>query len=289
MCYFRTKKIKKMKVVISFLLLCFLNTKTFAQDITFNKKSGEFTTAAGAVIAKLTDEKVKSINSKNYFLMDASGQTELMAFLGGRFDDTMGGPSLYYYTARSNAQGLLAYRPNFTGMLNTFKEIGEMIVANNFLMPDGKLNDEKVKAYFTEMYAQNGNYPQKFAATNDSMMKLINIPAEPIERDMRKNLLVNEFGKIGQGNVAIGTWEYHEQTVGNFNNKTHVFFIKNSAGGIVCISWIELSGAHTYVYKNGLRSNESWTVPDFINNNPIQHKENFVLELSKKLVAAKLL
>ena len=65
--------------------------------------------------------------------------------------------------------------------------------------------------------------------------------------------------------------------------------IRNINGGIVSVSWIELSGAHTYVFKNGVRSRENWTVPDFVNNNPISNKEQYVAKLAAVLTKAGLL
>jgi hypothetical protein len=277
-----------MKAILTYLLLFTISTRLCAQDINFDKKSGEFSTTSG-IIAKLTDEKVKTVNGKSYFIMDATGQNELMGFVINRFQDTFGGAYKYYYAARSTTLGLSAYRPNFTGM-SVYKEISEIVLNKGLLQPDGKLNEAKVKAFFNDMQAEYGNMQQRYTTINDSLAALINIPAPPVERDMRKMITANEFGKIGQGNVAIGTWELIEgYTDDVFKSKTYHFQIKNNAGGIICISWIELSGAHTYIYKNGVRSNENWSVPDFIHNNPIQNKENYVVELSKKLIAAGLL
>jgi hypothetical protein len=279
-----------MKILYSTLLSFVVLTNAYGQDINFEKKSGEFSTSNG-VIAKLTDEKVKAVNGKNYYIMDATGQKELIGFVINRFQDTLGGSSVYYFAARCTALGLTAYRPNFTGMLSTYREIGEMVVlGKKLLKPDGTLDEANVKSYFESMQAENGNMQKKFSAINDSLSKLINIPAAPIERNKNKEVIANEFGKIGQGNVAIGTWEFIESTGEDaFKTKTYHFRIKNSAGGIICISWIELSGAHTYIYKNGVRSAENWTLPDLINNNPIHHKENYVVELSRKLISMGLL
>lgn len=278
-----------MKVIISILIGATLTSSVFAQEISFEKKSGEFKTTNG-VIAKLTDVKVKSISGKDYLIMDASGQKELLGYQLHRFNDTLGGPSVYYYNARCADLGLTAYRPYFTASLSNFKEIGEIVISNNLLQTDGKINEANMKKYFADMFAENGNMEQQFAAMNDSMIKIASIPAAPVERNMRKPIEANEFGKIGQGNVAIGTWEYIESTEKDaFKKTTHQFRIKNSEGGVICISWIELSGAHTYIFNNGVRSTDNWTVPDFLHNNPIQNKQSYVVELSKRLIAAGLL
>lgn len=278
-----------MKAILCILICATLATSAVAQEISFEKKSGEFKTVNG-VIAKLTDVKVKTISGKDYSIMDASGQKELMGYLLHRFNDTFGGPSVYYYNARCTDLGLTAYRPYFTASLSNFKEIGEIVIGNNLLQTDGKIEEANMKKYFAELYAAYGNMEQRFAAMNDSMIKMASIPAMPVERNMRKPIEANEFGKIGQGNVAIGTWEYIESTEKEaFKTITHQFRIKNNEGGIICISWIELSGAHTYIFKNGARSSDNWTLPDFIHNNPIQNKQSYVVELSKRLIAAGLL
>lgn len=259
-----------------------------AQEINFNKKNGEFK-VADAVIAKLETEKVKSIG-KNYILKDASGTNELISYRLHSWEDTFGGPTEYYYSIHSLPFGFEAFRPNFTGSLNTFKEVGEHIIEKGLLQPDGKLNEVNTKTYFQTQVSENKNYPQAHLLRNDSLMKLVNVPAEPVERDRRKPIIANQYGKIGQGNVVIGSWEYLETTAKAFNETaTHLFVIRNINGGIVGVSWIELSGAHTYVFKNGVRSKEKWTVPDFINNNPISNKEQYVAQLAGVLSKAGLL
>jgi hypothetical protein len=51
------------------------------------------------------------------------------------------------------------------------------------------------------------------------------------------------------------------------------FLIKNINGGIIAVSRIAISGAHTYVFVNGIRSNENWTVPDLAHDNPVATKD----------------
>ena len=261
---------------------------TNAQDISFNKKNGEFK-AGDVLVARLESEKVKSIG-KNYILKDASGAHELIAYRLHSWQDTFGGPTEYYYSIHSTPFGFEAFRPNFTGSLNTFKEVGEHIIEKGLLQPDGKLSEANTKAYFQAQVSEGKNYPQAHLVRNDSLMKLVNVPAEPVERDMRKAIIANQYGKIGQGNVVIGSWEYLETPAKAFNETaTHLFVIRNINGGIVSVSWIELSGAHTYVFKNGVRSRENWTVPDFVNNNPISNKEQYVAKLAAVLTKAGLL
>ena len=273
--------------VLSLLTFC---ASVQAQDLKFDKKSGDISSTTG-VVAKVNSERVKSGRfslgvGKNYMVTDASGATEYIRFNLHRFDDTLGSPqTTWYYSI--HALGLTAYRPNILG--NGFKETGELAVSKNFVQADGKMNEAAIKNYMAGQQKENGDYEQRFRQINDSEMQLINIPAPIVERNMRKEVTANEYGKIGQGNVVIGTWEYIESSNGdNFGGKNHQFRIKNLNGGIICISWIELGGAHTYTFKDGVRSDDV-NVPDLINNNPINNKQNYVVQLAQKLIGKGLL
>lgn len=274
-------------VVKVFFLLVLMGNSVFAQKMEFNKKNGEIE-ADGKVIAVLEDEKVKGIG-KNFILKDATGENELLKYTIYSWQDTFAGETEYYYKVEARQLGYEAYRPNFTGMINTFKEVGEHIIEKNLLNADGTLNDVAAKGYFMS-YAKQYPYDQWHARINDSLLALVSIPAQPVERDRMKPFTANEFGKIGQGNTVIGTWEYLEKESEGFNKSaTHLFVIRNMNGGIVCISWIEISGAHTYMFKDGVRTKEKWTVPDFVNNNPIHNKEKYVAQLAENLAKAGLL
>lgn len=277
------------KFLLSALLYLTVSLLTTVNaQITFNKKSGEFSSGS-TVVAKLTDEKVKQLGGKNYSIMDASGQNELLSYSINRWQDTLGGPYHYWYTVACKPLGLTANRASFSSM-NTFKEIGQLVIDSNLLQANGAINESAMKAYFTNLHATYPDYIQQFNAIDDSLVKLISINAVPAERDMRKDVIANEYGKIGQGNTVIGYWEYSEPKDDRVvDNKDHLFTIKNLNGGIVCVSWIELSGAHTYAFKDGQRSAESWTVPDFVHNNPIQNKLGYVSMLSQYLIKAGLL
>jgi hypothetical protein len=271
------------------LLICLMALRVAGQDISFNKKSGEFR-VDDKVIAKLEDEKVKPLGGKNFYLKDAAGQKTLLSYTLSRWEDTLGRGSTYYYFMQSAPLGLSAYRPNFSGMMNTFREVGEHIVAKNLLQPDGSINEPAMKEYFAAATADMGDYPARVAAMQDSMIALTNIPAAPVERDMRREVTANQYGKIGQGNTVIGTWEMLESKSPGVGSSTdYQFRIKNMKGGIVCISWIRISGAHTYLFANGARSEDIWTVPDFIKMNPIQNKEQYAAELAKRCIRAGLL
>ena len=282
---------KRIFTIISLLTFCgSLN----AQELKFDKKSGDFTSTSG-VVAKLNSERVKAPGKfslgvgKNYMVTDASGANESIRFMLHRFDDTLGSPvTTWYYSVHSSPLGLTAYTPNMPG--NMFKEVGEMVVSKNLLQADGKINEPAMKAYFTSLQNDNGDYEKRFKEMNDSEMQMVNIPAPIVERNTNRDVTANEYGKIGQGNVVIGMWEYIEAPKGDaFGGVTHHFRIKNLNGGIICISWIELSGAHTYIFKDGVRSADNWTLPDLINNNPITYKERYVVELSKHLIGKGLL
>jgi hypothetical protein len=275
--------------VLVFILLL-LPGLSKAQQITFDKKSGNFQ-ADGKVIANLSSEKVKSIG-KSYYVKDAAGTKTLLSYELHSFEDTFGSATVYYYSIEAPEPGYKAYRPNFTSM-NTFKEVGELVVAENLLQADGSLNSEKVKAYFEENSSKNIDYPSRHAFINDSLMKLVNIPSTPAERDMRKPIIANEYGKIGQDNVVIGFWELVEGVNDDFNHsKNYKFIIRNLNGGIVCVSWIRLSGSHTYAFKNGMRTRESWQGLDLVNNNPISSpggQQGYAAALAQNLIRMGLL
>lgn len=259
-------------------------------QVKFDKKSGGFQ-ADGKTVAVLSSEKVKGVG-KNFLVKDATESKTLLAYNLQVFQDTIGSATVYYYSVEAPELGYKAYLPNFSS-LNVFKEVGEHVMDANLLQSDGALNTATVKAYFENNIAKNIDYPSRHAFINDSLMKLINVPADKAERDMRKAITANEYGKIGQANVVIGYWELVEGLNNTFNNsKNYKFIIRNLNGGIICVSWIELSGAHTYVFKNGLRSREDWKVLDLVNNNPLSSpagQQSYAIYLAQNLVRMGLL
>lgn len=261
-----------------------------AQKMTFDKKSGDFQ-ADGKAIANLSSEKVKSIG-KSYYIKDVTGSKTLLAYELHSFEDTFGSATVYYYSIEAPEQGYKTYRPNFAG-LNTFKEVGEHVLSSKLLLADGNLDAATLKAYFEENSSKNIDYPSRHAFINDSLMKLVNVPANKADRDMRKGITANEYGKVGQDNVVIGYWELVEGTNDDFNSsKNYKFLIRNLNGGIICVAWIKLSGAHIYVFKDGQRSNESWQGLDLINNNPLSSpaaQQGYAVYLAQNLVRMGLL
>lgn len=273
------------KLYYFIIFICLLAGKAGAQEISFDKKSGEFS-AAGKVIAKLEDEKVKKYWGKNFFVKDAAG-TEILAYTLYRWDDTLGGGSTFYYAMRCTPLDLAGFRPNFTGMLNTFREVGELVVAKNLLLPDGKINEPAMRAYFAAANAETGDYLRTISLLQDSMIRLTMIPSAIPERDMRRPIVANEYGKIGQGNTVIGTWEVitNKPSGTPGASPTYHFVIKNPAGGIVGISWLEISGSHTYLFKNGVRSKDDWGTMV----GAMDKKEAFAAGLAERCVKAGLL
>ncbi|RQO29969.1 hypothetical protein DBR32_13730 [Taibaiella sp. KBW10] len=279
------------KLLSLFLFPLFLCSNSYAQEISFDKKSGNFQ-SEGKSIALLKSEKVKSIG-KSYFVMDPTGVKPLLSYQLQSFEDTFGSQTVYYYTIEAPEQGYKAYRPNFTETMNTFKEVGDHVTKENLLTATGALNETVLKAYFEKNVAANIDYPSRHAAINDSLMKLVNVPADPVDRDKRKAITANEYGKIGQGNVVIGYWELVVGQNTGFNaGKNYEFLIRNINGGIICVSWVELSGAHTYAFKNGMRSQEKWQVLDLVNKNPLDTplgQQNYAIYLASNLIRMGLL
>ena len=278
------------KYFILVFVLLFLPGFSRAQQITFDKKSGNFQ-SEGKAVANLSSEKVKGIG-KSYFVKDAAGTKTLLAYELHSFEDTIGSATVYYYSIEAPEQGYKTHRPNFTS-LNTFKEVGEHVLEEQLLQADGSLNADKLKAYFEANSTKNIDYPSRHAFINDSIMKLVNVPATLAERDMRKPIIANEYGKIGQDNVVIGFWELVEGVNDDFNkSKNYKFIIRNLNGGIVCVSWIRLSGSHTYAFKNGMRTRESWQGLDLVNNNPISTpggQQAYAAALAQNLTRMRLL
>lgn len=282
---------EKMKAIACALLLLTGFTAT-AQEIEFDKKSGEFSTPNG-VVAKLNSERVKAGKNsfglgvgKNYFVTDAAGTTEYLGYMLQRFNDTLGGPTRWYYTMRCTPLGLTASRLNFTGSLNTFKEVGELVLSKHLLQPDGKMAEAAMRDYFA---SESADLPTRYAAINDSLSKLINIPSTPPERNMRKPITANQFGKIGQDNTVIGFWELVETPPENgLGSPDYHFVIRNLNNGIVCVAWLSLGGAETNTFTNGQRKQDRIAL-DLIKDNPIQNKEQFAIRLAENLVRAGLL
>ncbi len=247
-----------MKTTLYILLFLTLAGTTSAQNLEFNKKSGEFS-SNGTAVAKLTSERVKigKVNlglgvGKNYFVMDPAESTELIGYMLQWFRDTLGGPTHWYYTIRCNSLGLAASRDNFNESLNTFRDVGEHVIKNNLLTAEGKLNEPAVREYF----ARNAqpNYPEMFARMNDSMVKLITGEFTPVERDKSKPVTANQFGKVGQGNTVIGSWELVTVPPSNgIGSNEYHYIIRNLNGGIAAIAWVSLGGATVYVFRNGER------------------------------------
>lgn len=264
---------------------------TFAQDIEFNKKSGAFT-SNGTTIALLKSEKEKYWG-KTYLILDAAGEKELLSFKFQYWEDTLGSPMEFYYKANCTILNKHVFRPNFTNSMNTFKEVGEYVLEHKLLNNTGTLNEENTKILFDKLAGEFGNYDDQHQRITDSLVHLITIPSDKVERDTRKPIIANEYGKIGQDNTVIAQWELISFKGKGFNaSEEYVYFIKNNAGGIIAVSWINLSGAKIFTYKNGVRSREIRKVLDLVNANPVNSTPNkirYIEELSKELFKAGLL
>lgn len=283
--------------ISSFATLCMvaclvLTTSVVAQDITFNKKNGEYKLGQ-TVIARLATEKVTSIE-RNYILTTPDENTELLRYELQSWQDTFGSKKVFWYEVKAKDPGYQVARPNFTGSMNTFNEVGEHILSHHLLQADGSLSPETIKEYFQQNLQQHGDYRPRHLRINDSLMQLVAIPADLMERDMRKGITANASGKIGQGNVVIGYWELvtGEDKSLFKPEATYLFELKNTNGGIVCVAWIEISGARIFTFKDGIRSPERRQGIDLTGLNPvstIQGQQAFVATLARQLVKAGLL
>lgn len=274
------------------ILICLLLTikYTYAQEIVFDKKSGAFS-VGNKQIAKLKSEKEKYLG-KTYRLEDAEGK-EVLSFEFQFWEDTIGSPMEFYYKANCSAIGKHVFRPSFTNSMNTFKEVGAYILDAQLIAANGTLIVENANKLFEGLAEDFGDYDAKHKRANDSLVQLINISSEIVERNRRKQLVANEYGKIGQDNTVIAQWELHSFKGRGFNaSDEYVFFIKNNNGGLLCVSWISLSGAKTFTFKNGVRSKEMRTVINFAAGSPVSDVSNqikYVEGLGMELFKAGLL
>ncbi len=280
-----------MKATIITLIILSGFTAVNAQQITFDKKSGDFSSPTG-VVAKLNSEKVKEGKfnlgmgvGKNFFVTDATGATEYLGYLLHRFNDTLGGPTVWYYTMRSTPLGLNASCPDLDG---SFKAVGQLVVSKNLVQTDGKMNETAMREYFKAQQNQFGDYPAMLAARNDSMVQLITVTSTPPQRNMNKGIDINEFGKIGQDNTVIGYWELVVTPPSNgIGSNEYHYVIRNLNNGIVCMVWMTIGGSNMMIFDNGKRTEDR--IPPSMQMNPVNDKVPFLSQVASKLVGKGLL
>ena len=202
-------------------------------------------------VARIEDVKVKGQGLKNYVVLGNAGDT-LIHYTLRQASDTLGSAAMKWYEVRMPQAGIQFTRPPFTAMFNTNREIGEELIRELLIMPDGTLSSEGARTY-AEAFPLS--IPDLFQRRQDSLVQLISRSAPPIERDRSKAITANELGKIGQGNTVIGYWEVHSQRE---PISTLTFIFKNLQGGIVSVNHATISGIpNAYIFVNGVRSKET--------------------------------
>ena len=232
-------------ILAASLILC--ASTCVAQGLEFDKKSGDFRADTQSV-AKLGDMKVKGAPAKNYWITGTKGDT-LITYNVRKLTDTLGGPEMWYYEASIPAASVTLTRGLFLDMFNTFRNVGEEVTKNNLLNKDGSVNTDAAKAYQAKFAA---SIPQQHLRSQDSIYSLINIPTRIPQRDARRPIEIDQYGRIGQDNQVIGHWE--EYTLKEPVSRL-LFVFKNTDGGIVACSWADLSTfPHGYLFNNGVRT-----------------------------------
>ncbi|MEZ5046909.1 MAG: hypothetical protein R2831_07945 [Chitinophagaceae bacterium] len=275
------------------LLLTGLSLAGFSQQIEFNKKSGEFS-CEGKPVAKLISEKLKGAVGKNYIVTNMDQSKELIRYNIYNFVDTFGGTNEWYYTSELKTEGLNFYHDNFNSMLNTFREVGEHVVAINVLNCDGSINAEVANVYAQNSMQEYGDLGEKYKSINDSLIIQTTGDMSVVSRNKKASIELNDFGKIGQDNKVIGSWQLLVKTIPGVGSgtKEYTFLLKNANNVIVAVSKIELGGATTYYFNNGASSKPDKKVLDIINNNPISNetaKKAYIQNLAYNLIKKELL
>lgn len=116
-----------MKNILLLTICLFLTIEMHAQGIVFNKKDGTYKNG-DALIANLIDIKIKGQGYKNYALLNPQNDT-LIKFEFDKMPDILGGQDLQFYRGYIVKDKIVFTRPLFTGMLNTFREVGEELLA----------------------------------------------------------------------------------------------------------------------------------------------------------------
>lgn len=234
---------------ILLLAICLGFTSLNAQTIQFNKKDGSFRNGE-VLVATLMDIKIKGQGYKNYALLSASNDT-LVKYEFDKMPDILGGQDQLFYHGYLVKDKIEFTRPIFTGMLNTFREVGEELLNAQLLDPSGTWNATNALAY---AQAKNVDMVANWKQSQDSIASLLNTNTELVERNKNKAITVNYLGKIGQGDVVIGYWE--KLSVKNGISEM-LFLFRNIKGQIVAASWVNISTIpNAYIFVNGARKKD---------------------------------
>ena len=238
-----------MKNILILAICLFLTIEMHAQGLVFNKKEGTYKNG-DVLIANLIDIKIKGQGYKNYALLNPQNDT-LIKFEFDKMPDILGGQDLQFYRGYIVKDKIAFTRPLFTGMLNTFREVGEeLLAAQLFDNTGGWLSTNAMN------YAQQKNLPieDNWMHKQDSIKAQLNTQTELVERNKNKAITVNYLGKIGQGDVVIGYWE--KISVKNGISEM-LFLFRNIKGQIVAASWVNISTIpNAYIFVNGERKKD---------------------------------
>ena len=234
---------------ILLLMICLGLSSLNAQTIQFSKKDGSFKNG-DASVATLMDIKIKGQGYKNYVLLSASNDT-LMKYEFDKMPDILGGQDQLFYNGYLVKDKIEFTRPIFTGMLNTFREVGEELLNAQLIDQNGTWNATNALAYAK---TKNVDIVANWKHSQDSIASLLNTNTELVERNKNKPITVNYLGKIGQGDVVIGYWE--KLSVKNGISEM-LFLFRNIKGQIVAASWVNISTIpNAYIFVNGERKKD---------------------------------
>jgi hypothetical protein len=218
------------KSFFSFVILFITIQTSIAQEIEYSKKKNKFLVGE-TPIAQLDSRKDNGWGfTRSFFLQDMQGGN-MISFLSKSYKDSLFADFHNWYVVEIPSMNLNFQIPDMAE-LNNEKYIVKLISENELLGSDGKIKEERCKAF-----AQKNvfDYAASYERFNDSLKKLIDIPKVIVERKKNRVIFADQFGKIGQGDVVIGHWDIVLVPSNLFGNvPTKYFIIKNINGGIIC-------------------------------------------------------
>lgn len=252
------------KSLLLALLVFLTSTSMWAQKMSYSKKSNQISVGETA-IAQIA--KHKTDGERSYTVTNIANGEVAYIFTRYQLVDTILTETQFFYKVDCPSLKTDFYVGNFSE-INMQKAIAEQVIDNQLLNADGSINTTG----FNNYAGTSVNYPELFKHRNDSLMEIVMIGATLVERNMRKPVEVNKFGKIGQDNTVIGTWEILEYQPSGFNaSKEYCFLIKNLNGGLLAFSWIRVISNQLFIFdNNGVRKKEHISLKTSMPGDPIK-------------------
>lgn len=216
---------------ILFLLAAFtaIGLTSNAQQIEYNKKKNKFM-VGDTPIAQIDSRKDNGWGfSRSFFLQDMQA-VNMISFLSESHKDTLFNDFHEWYRVEIPTFNLNFQIPSGTE-LNAEKYFAKLISENELLGADGKLKEDRCKAFAAKNVF---DFKTPYERYNDSLKKMLTVEKVIVDRKHNKPVFADRFGKIGQGEVVIGSWDIVSIPSNLFGNvPTKYYLIKNINGGII--------------------------------------------------------